>query len=721
MSRLYPAIKGQFGRHEYFLFTMKAQDMTSRVRLPQELPEWPSLQVEERFQRILNLGRVSREIAPYLANNQDRFFGAVILAAMNYEDNIDFESLSELSVKLPALYGTHSENIGYLVCKGGEVLIPLDGQHRVKALDLAIAGHDDKGRALVGAQASPQVGNDDVSVVLVPFKTETARAIFTRVNRYARATSKTARLVTDDEDLFAWFARKVANECIGAQLCNIANTTLSQSDANFTTLSALYNTVQMIVETSFPSGKVSAGYTVSEDRRQLYWDKIVRVWQTVIEEIPAFRDALADRSPTGDKVRIEIRKRSLLGKPVGQEVLIGAFLRLTGAPTNKADKAAAKALAKLPWTLDETGAVFWQRSLWSGSQEGGKIQATVAKRRLAVRIAAHAAGEKLSTKATEELFEQFAKEFPESEKPTGLPQAPKRKTGGRTRPAKNGDPEKAGRALCAQGRPLVRLPALLSLNRRKTALSRSDYSRPIKLALADGVIGSKATVFDYGCGRGDDVRYLGLHGVQSWGWDPAHKPDGPLDHADVVNLGYVVNVIEDEHERVSCLKRAWSFAERALVVSARLSSEKPEFASVESYGDGFVTSIPTFQKFYDQAELKDWIEAHIPEPTVAAGPGVFYVFRESADRIGFLAQRYARRRRFVLPSVQASIDEHREFLAPLIEFFERRGRAPADDELEQAELIKERFGSLRRALELIQRAHDQEEWRKIIRPAGRTC
>lgn len=429
MSRLYPAIKGQFGRHEYFLFTMKAQDMTSRVRLPQELPEWPSLQVEEKFQRILNLGRVSREIAPYLANNRDRFFGAIILAAMNYEDNVDFEPLSALSVKVPALYGTHSDNIGYLVCKGGEVLVPLDGEHRVKALDLAIAGHDDKGRALVGAQASPEVGNDDVSVVLVPFKKETARAIFTRVNRYARATSKTARLVTDDEDLFAWFARRVANECIGAQLCNIASTTLSQSDGSFTTLSALYNTIQMIVETSFPRGKVSAGQKVTEDRRQLYWDKIVRVWQTLIEEIPAFRDALADKSPAGDKLRIEIRKASLLGRPVGQEVLIGAFLRLTSAPTNKSEKVAAKALATLPWRIDETGASFWQRSLWSGSPGGGKIQATVAKRRLAVRIAAYAAGEKLSEKAAQELFGQYAKEFPESEKPTELPEAPKAKAG----------------------------------------------------------------------------------------------------------------------------------------------------------------------------------------------------------------------------------------------------------------------------------------------------
>lgn len=264
----------------------------------------------------------------------------------------------------------------------------------------------------------------------------------------------------------------------------------------------------------------------------------------------------------------------------------------------------------------------------------------------------------------------------------------------------------------------MRLASLLPLNRRKTALSRTDYSRPIKLALADGVIRPTARVFDYGCGRGDDVRYLRLHGVQSWGWDPAHRPDEPLGHAHIVNLGYVVNVIEDVQERASCLKRAWSFAERTLIVSARLASEKPELASVAAFADGFVTSIPTFQKFYEQDELKDWIEANISAPAVAAGPGVFYVFRDSADRISFLAQRYTRRRCYGLPSVQINIDEHRELLAPLVEFFERRGRVPADDELAQGELIKERFGSLRRALQLIERAHDHEEWQKIITARG---
>ena len=223
---------------------------------------------------------------------------------------------------------------------------------------------------------------------------------------------------------------------------------------------------------------------------------------------------------------------------------------------------------------------------------------------------------------------------------------------------------------------------------------------------------------DYGCGRGDDVRYLDLHGVRAWGWDPAHRNDGRMAPAEVVNLGYVVNVIEDREERASCLSKAWSFAQKALIVSARLASETPEFASEERYADGFVTSIPTFQKFYDQAELKEWIEKHVGELAVAAGPGVFYVFREPADRIGFLARRYTRRRSHTLPSAQASVEEHKELLEPLIRFFETRGRAPADDELADAEVIRERFGSLRRALRLVEAGHDPGNWQKIVTARG---
>ncbi len=238
------------------------------------------------------------------------------------------------------------------------------------------------------------------------------------------------------------------------------------------------------------------------------------------------------------------------------------------------------------------------------------------------------------------------------------------------------------------------------------------------MALADGLIHDGVSVFDYGCGRGDDLRYLKLRGVPSKGWDPVHQREEEIASAQVVNLGYVVNVIEDPDERSHCLVRAWSLAERALIVSARLTSETPELASVAPYGDGFVTSIPTFQKFYEQSELKDWIEKHVPQPAVSAAPGVFYVFRDPGDRIAFLASRYRRRYRRHLSSVESTIEDHKELLRPLIEFFEERGRAPAEDELPDVEEIRERFGTLQRALRLVRRAHDAAEWSRVVTVRG---
>ena len=264
----------------------------------------------------------------------------------------------------------------------------------------------------------------------------------------------------------------------------------------------------------------------------------------------------------------------------------------------------------------------------------------------------------------------------------------------------------------------MNLATILSQNRRKTAIARTDYSRPIRIALTDGLIDPTTTLFDYGCGLGDDVRYLGLRGIPSWGWDPEHQREGTRAPARIVNLGYVVNVIEDVDERVECLKRAWSFAQGTLIVSARLATDTADLKPAGAYGDGVVTSIGTFQKFYEQGEFKDWLDEHLPEPAIPAGPGVFYVFREGTDRIGFLASRYRRRTSAVLPSVELGIEEHKELLQPLIAFFERRGRAPADDELPGSEVIRERFGSVRRALRLIERGHDSKAWKQIVLSRG---
>jgi DNA phosphorothioation-associated putative methyltransferase len=163
--------------------------------------------------------------------------------------------------------------------------------------------------------------------------------------------------------------------------------------------------------------------------------------------------------------------------------------------------------------------------------------------------------------------------------------------------------------------------------RHRTAIARHELSQPLQLVMANAVLTSGDTVFDYGCGQGDDVAALSTNGFEAFGWDPHHAADGPRRPADVVNLGFVLNVVEDRHERLETLKSAWSFARRALAVAV-MTTGKVSSAGLRPYLDGHVTSRGTFQKYFAQQELRDFIEEAIGEAPVALGPGVFVAFRD---------------------------------------------------------------------------------------------
>lgn len=95
--------------------------------------------------------------------------------------------------------------------------------------------------------------------------------------------------------------------------------------------------------------------------------------------------------------------------------------------------------------------------------------------------------------------------------------------------------------------------------RHLTALVRHGFSAPIQTLARYGFLDGQRAVFDYGCGRGDDVRGLTDNGVAANGWDPHYAPDLPITPATIVNLGFVINVIEDMSERVTALQRAYEF------------------------------------------------------------------------------------------------------------------------------------------------------------------
>lgn len=248
--------------------------------------------------------------------------------------------------------------------------------------------------------------------------------------------------------------------------------------------------------------------------------------------------------------------------------------------------------------------------------------------------------------------------------------------------------------------------------RARTALGRVALSRPVQLAVDDHLIEAGATtVLDYGCGRGGDVKRLRRNGVRCHGWDPHHRPDGKLEPSDVVNLGYVVNVIEDLDERAATLRSAWGLARQVLVVGARLNAESRDLEG-EPYADGLRTSSGTFQKLYSQDELRGWIDSTLRVRAVAAAPGVFLVFRHPVLEQEWLLRRVRRTRR-VAPISRELLAQHDDLIRPLVQFVTDRGRLPRRDELASRAEIEEEFGTVRNAFATVRRVTGNEPWDRI--------
>lgn len=265
---------------------------------------------------------------------------------------------------------------------------------------------------------------------------------------------------------------------------------------------------------------------------------------------------------------------------------------------------------------------------------------------------------------------------------------------------------------CPIDSPAAKQKTIL-IERHKAALKRSDLSRPVRIALEADLFKDNTTFFDYGCGCGEDVKQIKNLGYVSSGWDPYYRPDEKPKSADVVNLGYILNVIEDIAERRQALIEAWSLTNRVLIVAAQVLVDDRRRGLV-AYGDGVVTNRNTFQKYYEQEELKLYIDQVLEVESIPASLGIYLVFRHEAEAEFFRASRVYSS--LSTPRIQSQVrnfEDYKELLTPLMDFYTKRGRLPAKGELAAETAIKEEFRSYQRAFKLILQATDRQEWDAI--------
>ncbi len=267
------------------------------------------------------------------------------------------------------------------------------------------------------------------------------------------------------------------------------------------------------------------------------------------------------------------------------------------------------------------------------------------------------------------------------------------------------------------GAPQPQLPLSETPARHRTALQRYALSTPMQALHRHGYLDGSGTVFDYGCGKGDDVRILRHNGFTANGWDPHFAPDTPKTRADIVNLGFVLNVIEDPAERARVLRDAYALADKVLAVAVMLTGRAAQ--NGETFGDGVRTSHNTFQKYFTQGELRDYLLSVLDKEPVAVGPGVFFVFKDESEEQHFFAQRVRARGgldrligRLPKPTraerEQAFYETHQAMLDFVWETWLELGRKPEPSEVRQQAEIERVFGSLGKALRFLERFHGDD-------------
>lgn len=255
------------------------------------------------------------------------------------------------------------------------------------------------------------------------------------------------------------------------------------------------------------------------------------------------------------------------------------------------------------------------------------------------------------------------------------------------------------------------VPATPLVQRHKTALVRYELSKPVRTLLEYGQLRSGVTFFDYGCGQGADVTGLRNLGYVADGWDPVHRPDTRKTEADVVNLGYVLNVIEDPAERLATLVDAFGHARRLLVVSA-LIRETVDTETAAAFRDGVLTQRNTFQKYFDQPELQQYLEDALETTVVPVSLGIFYVFRDPVEQQDFIEARTRRTIDWTQVSSRLGLgqprksrwerfyEQHQELLDAFWTTVLRLGRLPAPEEFERHAELRDVMGTPKRALRL---------------------
>ena len=409
----YPAIRGKLGSTEYYTIVIKAKKLVDETKI-QSPEDWESsldgkLSEDEIEQRKLDYSRVVKYIAPYIAGDDDRFFGSIIIAA-TVSERWKFTPFDRLLSQedMNPLYEPFLDQLntmGILSIPDGAEWRPLDGQHRVAAIRCAIEGKDNKGNEVKHFTANSKLADEDVAAILIPYHKVKTRKIFTKVNLHAKRISPGEGLLIDPYDIIAVLSREMIAKLGGVGLIGTRKADVGKGESFFTSLTALNKANAHIL--NWHIGENIDRKQLPPDAQQKRFKKTLEdVWEHLVKNIEIFADALADTGESGDEKRKELREHVLLLKPIPQVCLVAAFARMTKDQSFTFNQASDR-LNKIDWRVNNPA---WRHVLINDS---GTVHHRHEK--LATSLVYYMAGGKMEPREKEDILNKYRKLFPADE------------------------------------------------------------------------------------------------------------------------------------------------------------------------------------------------------------------------------------------------------------------------------------------------------------------
>lgn len=350
-----PAIKAKMGDWTYYITKMKFGEVAAQVKLAEEIHK--NKELDNLIQRELS-DRVA-SMTQFLLTEKQRFYGSLVVAI--YKGNPVFRPIKIDEGN--SIVDSVNHSFGLLQMDGSQTYFALDGQHRLSSIKAA-------------CDENPDLKDEEISVLVIKHD-ETkeglvrTRRLFTKLNRYAKATDQKTNISLDEDDCIAITTRRMAREFdrikslikIDSKSKQIST---SKADEKYlTTLAAIYECNAALADT-FRNGEIQfdKGFLSKrpeDDFLDELYDYIVGIWGSLIDATDHLRKT-CDESVLPGKLRNDIEP-SIWMRPITQLLVCDVIKR--GIIGGHAPSIVIKRIGSLPSSLNSEPWVdiIWDKNL----------------------------------------------------------------------------------------------------------------------------------------------------------------------------------------------------------------------------------------------------------------------------------------------------------------------------------------------------------------------